>query len=713
MNEDAISAFQDCVERTAQAREQVRKLVASGRWREAEPDVDRSRAYAVRHRMLMSSSGAESITGSTEDFQRVGFLSQGALSARAVGYVEVNYGTKAEIGTGFMVSPNLLITNRHVIEDAIAARGAQVTFFRELDERGVPKPTTTFLLDPDRFALFSPDDQLDYALIALGRRQSGLAEAGDLGFCALSDQPDKHVLGMNTNIVQHPSGWPKMITVRNNILTARTDRTLLYETDTEQGSSGSPVFNDDWQLVALHHWGEPFIDRDTFGSEVPRNVNEGVRISAIYRDLASRMSGLPADWQALLREALAVAASTPAAAGDRRLSPPRPSAQEGKAIDITNPTTEHTMATSSASPSPQSIRLTVPVELTISIGQAVQSQLQPGVAVASPSSTLASSPAALQPKVLTRGAEAVQVDQDYGNRNGYDSGFIPGLELPLPQPSPALARQIASLRAGEPGAAEGELKYEHFSLKVNKSKRIAAFTATNIDGETYLDVDRKTGQANASEGEVWFKDPRISASLVLDQTFYSAWSTYFDRGHLTRRTDPTWGTPEEAARANADTFHFTNCSPQHFRFNQSAKYWQGLERYVLENGTLAGDTKRRLVVFQGPIFDDKIDLWADDVQIPSSFFKVVVWKGQAGPKAVGLVVDQSKLLSEARHSLGAPQPLPSVDVNHWRVPIAKIEAQAGLDFGDLVRAADTIANAAQPRVGEGLVLITSFEGIQL
>jgi endonuclease G len=235
----------------------------------------------------------------------------------------------------------------------------------------------------------------------------------------------------------------------------------------------------------------------------------------------------------------------------------------------------------------------------------------------------------------------------------------------------------------------------------------------HIDGARYLEVDRTTGQVNASEGEVWFKDPRISASFFLDQTFYSAWSTYFDRGHLTRRTDPTWGTAEEAERANADTFHFSNCSPQHFRFNQSARFWQGLERYVLENGTLANDVRRRLSVFQGPIFDDKIDLWADDVQIPSSFFKIVVWSKSGVLKAVGLVADQLKLLSEPRRALGAPQALPSVDVNHWRVPVAEIEARTGLNFGADVRNADTIAQGGQPNVGEAKVLIKDFSAIKL
>jgi endonuclease G, mitochondrial len=88
MHQDAMKAFVGNVERTAADRQQVRQLVDAGRWQEAEPDIDRSRAYATRHRSLMSRSGAESLVGTTEDFLRVGFLSQGADCARSVGYVE-------------------------------------------------------------------------------------------------------------------------------------------------------------------------------------------------------------------------------------------------------------------------------------------------------------------------------------------------------------------------------------------------------------------------------------------------------------------------------------------------------------------------------------------------------------------------------------------------------------------------------------------------
>ena len=290
--------------------------------------------------------------------------------------------------------------------------------------------------------------------------------------------------------------------------------------------------------------------------------------------------------------------------------------------------------------------------------------------------------------------------------------FIAGVNLPLPVPSAKLAKQIAPLRPGEDNAESGELKYEHFSIKMNKAKRIAIFTATNIDGKAYLNIDRGTGEvAGGAEGETWYKDPRVSASFFLDQSFYSDWSHLFDRGHLTRRMDPNWGTKEEAERGNADTYHFTNCSPQHFRFNESTKYWQGAEQYVLENGALSEESQNRISVFQGPIFNDAIDLWSDDVQIPSSFFKVIVWKGQSGLKSVGLVVDQRALLSEERKGGIKPKPVTSVDVSQWRVGIQTIEARTGLDFSAAVRTADTINDEAQPHVGEAQILIRSREDL--
>jgi endonuclease G, mitochondrial len=96
------------------------------------------------------------------------------------------------------------------------------------------------------------------------------------------------------------------------------------------------------------------------------------------------------------------------------------------------------------------------------------------------------------------------------------------------------------------------------------------------------------------------------------------------------------------------------------------------------------------------------------VQIPSSFFKVIVWKSTTGPKSVGLVVDQRNLLSEPRRNLRQPQGVAAVDVAHWRLSIASIEQRTGLDFGATIRNADTIGEERQPQVGEAQILVKSL-----
>jgi endonuclease G len=722
---NSLNEFRKVVADSRDTRARVRSLVAANFRAQAEPDSDRFRRYTERMAAAKTPGGAEALQGATMDLQAVAFLTLGALVRRAIAYVEVNSGNHSDAGTGFLVSPDLFLTNQHVIPDEAAARGAQVIFDREMDEFGRPRPTTTFLLDPDKFALFSSEDNLDYALIAIGARNVGDGAISDYRFCSLSDRPDKHVIGMNVNIVQHPGAWPKMVAIRNNLLSFRTDRTLLYETDTDHGSSGSPVFNDAWELVALHHFGEPFLEhKDEQGRDIPVTVNEGIRISTIYRDLTARLDTLTQEKKALLQQALAYDKIAPSSAAPRALSPPHPanSAHE-RANKTLAPASIQALTVETPAPPPASepalrdaimtdgtsgdgIKVVIPLEISI--------RLAPGAA-ATPIATVGAAPTLMPPvpaKTLTRAAEKLTVDADYDSRSGYDPGFIDGFTIPLPAIGAGLAQQIAPLRAGEVNADQGVLAYEHFSLVMNKTKRVAFFTATNIDGTSYLNIDRSTGlvAANAAEGETWFKDPRVSASFFLDQTFYSSWSTYFDRGHLTRRSDPTWGDPATAQRANADTFHFTNCSPQHFRFNQSATFWQGAERYVLEQGALTPGRPARLCVLQGPIYSDAIDRWADDVQIPSSFFKIVVWHGQAGLRAVGIVVDQLQLLDDARTAVRPAGQAP-VKVNHWRVAIPTIEGRTGLDFGDVVRGADTIRLRGQPAVGEAQILIRSLDDL--
>ena len=725
---DSIDAIKTRMADRVAAVNEVNQKVAKGRWLDAERDPARLARFLARRRRGRAPTGAEAIQGPTNDIQRSAFLVEGAEVRRAVALVEVNAAGASTLGSGFLVSPRLFITNNHVIRDVDGARVATLRFDFELDKNGRPVVGTTYLLAPDRFFFTSAEEELDFTIVALGELVNGAADVATLGYLPLSDASDKHALGIPLNIIQHPQGFTKMVTVRNNLLAERTEHTLLYETDTDVGSSGSPVFNDDWDVVALHHYGEPFravADRpgELAGAGARTDLNEGIRISSIVERLRASLSGLDSASAPLLQEALAIGdAATPGGGqpvltrpgGNALSAPTRPdSSTPATGVDpvLTRPASGENLRSTAALEIPMSsdpsvanatVRIVIPLEITVSLG--TPGAMQAAVVAAAPAL------AATRPVAL-KASEAKRLDTDYTSRTGYQATFIPDFEVPFPDLSKTLKADIAPLRATEADATAGVLLYEHFSVVLSRSKKIAIFTATNIDGTRYLEVDRNTGKVSGSEGETWYKDPRTSESFFLGQDFYTRWSHYFDRGHLTRRSDPTWGTNEQAERANADTFHFSNCSPQHFRFNEAAKFWQGAERFVLENGLLKADPRKRIAVLQGPIFTND-DYFSDDVQIPSSFWKVVLWQGEAGPRAVALIVDQSQLMSETRTGLGPPQELPSVNVSQWRVSVATVEKRTGLDFGASIRSADTIKEAAQPAVGEAAHPLRSFDDLK-
>ena len=86
------------------------------------------------------------------------------------------------------------------------------------------------------------------------------------------------------NIIQHPSGHPKRVALRNNLLTDADATTIRYFTDTLTGSSGSPVFNDAWQVIGLHR-GSTAINGVSFQGRSTAVVNIGTQITAILNHL--------------------------------------------------------------------------------------------------------------------------------------------------------------------------------------------------------------------------------------------------------------------------------------------------------------------------------------------------------------------------------------------------------------------------------------------
>lgn len=93
--------------------------------------------------------------------------------------------------------------------------------------------------------------------------------------------------GDRVNIIQHPGGGQKQLSFFANVVVFAGPSRVQYLTDTLPGSSGSPVFDRAWDLVALHHSGgwlvEPGGDpKQTFFR------NEGIAMDALIAGLAAQ-----------------------------------------------------------------------------------------------------------------------------------------------------------------------------------------------------------------------------------------------------------------------------------------------------------------------------------------------------------------------------------------------------------------------------------------
>lgn len=268
---------------------------------------------------------------------------------------------------------------------------------------------------------------------------------------------------------------------------------------------------------------------------------------------------------------------------------------------------------------------------------------------------------ALAESAATRPAELA-------NRDGYRAGFLGtgNNEVPLPDPG-AWAADVAPVS----DAADGVLRYRHFSVIQSASRRLPLITAVNIDGEQARRLKRK--------GE-WRLDGRLQEDHQVGNDLYRA--NPLDRGHMVRRRDPGWGaTQQEAEQGEVDTFHYTNAVPQHSDLNQ--KDWVGLEDYILEAAETRGF---KVSIFTGPIFRDSDRTLkaakgsARDVKIPEEFWKIaVIVDSESGIlSATGYVLSHGPLV----RGLLAPE-FVFGQYKTYQVRIKRIESETGLDFGKL------------------------------
>lgn len=267
---------------------------------------------------------------------------------------------------------------------------------------------------------------------------------------------------------------------------------------------------------------------------------------------------------------------------------------------------------------------------------------------------------------------------------GYDSRFL-SVGVPLP----GTRRPIV------------ELAYVHFTVLLDPERRLAALTAVNIDGASLVDLGR---------GDDWHLDDRVPAASQAGPELYR--SNDLDRGHLVRRRDPVWGLPEDAARANFDTFSYANAAPQAAKFNQGEDLWVGLEDHVLG---YAGANRLRVSVFTGPVLRPNDPVYRG-VGIPRLFWKIAAWTtGYAELAAAGFMLDQSPQLDELELPSVVADPPPLGPFRTFQLPISEIAGRTGLSMAQLVDAdrLPPATDAFPPKPRDRWVALTSFEQVRL
>jgi endonuclease G len=249
---------------------------------------------------------------------------------------------------------------------------------------------------------------------------------------------------------------------------------------------------------------------------------------------------------------------------------------------------------------------------------------------------------------------------------GYKPRFL-GTRVPLPELPPFLQDDLVR------GADGPELKYTHYSLVMSRSRRLPIYTAVNIHGAQSKQLARTDRDFEAAD--VWAYDPRIERDAQLGPKLYD--ETPFDFGHMVRREDPVWGDLNTARMANDDTFYITNAAPQHENLNRRS--WQKLENAILD---AARKKKRKVTVLTGPVLTPQ-DPTILGVQVPTAFWKIVVYMEGGSLLAHGFIQHQTLLVENMR----IDESLDGVEkAAEFQVPIREIARMTSLDFGPLLAA---------------------------
>lgn len=281
-------------------------------------------------------AGQEAMYGQN-NFLSAHFLTEGAEVQKAIAMVTLKVargGLPAGNGwgSGFLISNSLFMTNNHVIQNKAECDEVNMQFMYQNNYNSEPAISSEFF-ETNEDSFFHTNVPLDYTIVRLKRKPYvfklpfatrrfgedmestgypapheyadadqieelnylqnfinreipisafdpgrifqifGYNPGSKYGFIPLNPGVS-YPIGLRLNVIQHPQGRKKEVVLQQNTLNDVHTNVIHYFSDTDYGSSGSPVFNNTWELMALHHARKP-----------SESANEGIRIDKIVTDL--------------------------------------------------------------------------------------------------------------------------------------------------------------------------------------------------------------------------------------------------------------------------------------------------------------------------------------------------------------------------------------------------------------------------------------------
>lgn len=561
------------------------------------------------------------------------------LTIPAVGRIELRGGGLSWVGTGWLVAEDVIVTNRHVAEEFVAGGGdglrfkmgaarrieADIDFLEEIDN----PHELVFAITRPLHVEPKPGPDVAFFRVAMTSGDARLAQPIKL---APAYRSDADLAALRLAVIGYPASDSRvpepdlMRRIYGDVYdkkrlapggVTRIDETRLWhDCTTLGGNSGSVVLDLDQGAAVGLHFSGAFL-----------TTNYAVRADVVASLLKDVQSG-----------------------PDRR--PPKTPPRHPDGVHDAPPAEPR-----APSPAAGSASLSIPLTIKVSI-QLDGARVGPVVLAPATAGDGDGEDA-----LIDDGEEAVP--DDYRDRDGYLPQFLgEGAEVALPEPKRGLDDILTFKFDGE---HETELRYEHFSVLMSRSRRMCLFSACNIDGQ----------QSRPTKRSGWRFDPRIPRAAQIMKECYGA-QPRFSRGHMTRREDPAWGPPETRRRGSDDSMHVTNATPQMQGFN--APIWLALEDYALEN---ARRDDMRISVFTGPYFTPS-DPTMYGVRIPLSFWKVIAFIHDESRRlcATGYEMNQEKSLQPEDEFVFGAFKSPQLGVAA-QTSIRTIEAKSGFGFGGL------------------------------